>query len=72
MCIIHDNLNEADLCRNMATFSQQFKVLYLHFHFSTMDIINDTVLLIICRYLIVKSMFIINCDNCSKHCVPCY
>jgi len=36
-----------------------------------MDIINVTVLIINCRYFIVKSMFVIKCDNWSKHFVAC-
>jgi len=36
-----------------------------------MDIINVTVLIINCRYFVVKNMFVIKCDNWSKHFVAC-
>lgn len=37
-----------------------------------MDIINVTVLVINCRYFIVKSMFVIKRDNWPKHFVACF
>jgi hypothetical protein len=36
-----------------------------------MDIINVTVLIINCRYIIGYSMFVIKRDNWSKHYVAC-